>query len=187
MKLYEHLDLPTIPKHLMPDLDTLYKSIDPTFHNKFRTMTRGDEIIEQSGYARFDLDNNDELKTWVDTNITDQYSNIGLSYMYDGPINLPHTDFTERDATLIYLFDLGGDNVETKFWKLKGQDMLQPRCMQPASYNDMELLDTIVLKSHCWNLLNARVIHSVENKTRARVSLQLGFRQDSDWVKHMFV
>lgn len=186
MKLHEHLDLPAVPEHLIPDLDTLSKGIDPTFHNKFRTMTRGEQVIEQSGYARFDLAESDELKRWVDANITDQYSNIGLSYMYGGPVNLPHTDFTERDATLIYLFDLGGDNVETKFWRLKGQDIIQPRCMQPLSYDDMELLDTVVLKSHCWNLLNARVIHSVEGKTRPRVSLQLGFRRDAPWVSHMF-
>jgi hypothetical protein len=183
MKFYHSLDLPQIPEHLIPDLDLLYKDAEPLWASQHRTATRSGEVIAQDRYARFDI--SDELKAWVDTNISNDYYNIGLSYMYAGPINLPHTDFT-RDVTLIYLFDTGGNNVETKFWKMAGKPLHHENCLQPPTYDDLELIDSVKLNSHCWNILDARCIHSVEGKIRPRISLQLGFKRDSAWASYVF-
>lgn len=181
---YKALELPLIPTDLIPDLETLaLGNVAPQWSNKPRSATLGNQHIDQDHYDRFDI--SVELQTWVDQNITNEYCNIGLSYMHSGPINLPHTDFT-RDATMLYLFDTGGDNVETKFWRKKDDPIHHSNGLTPTTYNDLELLDSVVLKSNCWNILDALCLHSVEGKTRPRISLQLGFRRDSRWATHIF-
>ncbi len=178
-KFYKLLNLPLIPDHLWPDINILNKNVEPLWHNQPRTAIKDNNIISQDQYARFEISKN--LLEWVDKNIRDDYVNIGLSYMYDGSINLPHTDFT-RDVTLIYLFDTGGSDVKTNFWKFKDGDTYQANGCTPTSYDDLELLDSVVLEPYLWTILESTVLHSVEGKTRPRISLQLGFNKDNTWV-----
>jgi len=186
------LDLPHLPKNLCPDLTQLSNDqLNPQWINKPRTCTRNGESIGHSHYARFDIST--DLKHWVDDNITNDYVNIGLSRMWGEPINLPHTDHT-RDVTMMYLFDTGGSDVETKFWQRQGYPIHHENTdknynynpQQPSTYDDLDLLYTTVLEPNLWYILDARCIHSVEGMTGSRISLQLGFLKHSPWAQQIF-
>lgn len=186
------LDLPDLPRHLWPDIDQLTNNqVTPIWTNRPRTCTKDGEIIGHSRYSRFDI--SAELKSWVDTNITNEYVNIGLSYMWGEPVNLPHTDHT-RDVTMLYLFDTGGPSVETKFWQRQGYPIHHENTdenynynpQQPSTYDDLDLLYTEVLKPNRWYILDARCIHSIEGMTGSRISLQLGFLKGSTWAQQIF-
>ncbi len=192
MSLYKKLDLPPVPKELEPDFDLLLSSgVAPVWSNRPRTATRGEEIVEHSRYDRFEISH--ALKTWVDTNITADYKNIGISHMWGASVNLPHTDHT-RDVTMLYVFRTGGVAVETRFWQRKGYPIhhqnkdvnYQYNTDQPTTYDDLDLIDSITLPSHQWYILDARCIHSVEGMTDSRISLQLGFLRQSPWAQHIF-
>lgn len=186
------LELPDLPKNLWPDLDQLSNNqLTPQWTNKPRTCTKNGETIGHSYYARFDIST--ELKTWVDSNITNEYVNVGLSHMWGEPVNLPHTDHT-RDVTMLYLFDTGGPSVETKFWQRQGFPIHHENTdkeynynpQQPLTYDDLDLLYTEVLEPNCWYILDARCIHSVEGMISSRISLQLGFLKGSPWARQIF-
>jgi hypothetical protein len=175
-------DLPTVPKELWPDLNIINAGADPLWHNKPRCATKGDVVIAQDRYARFDI--SQELRAWADKNIRNDYVNIGLSVMWDGGINLPHTDFT-RDITLTYVFKAGGSDVRTVFYKFKQGELYQGNGCTPTDLNELEELESVVLDEHCWAMLESTVLHSVEGKTQPRISLQLGFSKDNEWAREI--
>lgn len=191
-RFYKKLDLPSVPEQLIPDFDRLLSDqIAPIWSNRPRTATRGQEIVEHSRYDRFEI--SEELKHWVDTNITDSYKNIGISHMWGASVNLPHTDHT-RDVTMLYVFRPGGPSVETRFWQRQGYPIHHENKDnnyhynedQPTTYDDLILIDSVILESQQWYILDARCIHSVEGMTGSRISLQLGFLKQSQWAQHIF-
>ena len=98
-----------------------------------------------------------------------------------GGVAIPHTDRT-RNWTLVWLTDTGGTDVSTVFWQEQGHDIDRPPGYYPNSYNDLIELETHVLESNRWILLNAKVIHSVENLQGIRKSIQIGFWDNADFV-----
>jgi hypothetical protein len=190
--LHKKLNLPAVPENLIPDFDQLLSNeVLPIWSNRPMTATRGTEIVKHSRYDRYDI--SAELKSWVDSNITADYRNIGISCMWDASVNLPHTDHT-RDVTMIYLFRTGGGAVETKFWQRRGYPIhhenkdptYQYNSSQPTTYDDLDLLDSITVPANQWYILDARCIHSVEGMTDSRISLQLGFLRQSPWAQQIF-
>ena len=190
--LHKKLNLPAVPENLIPNFDQLLSNqVAPIWSNQPRTATKDGQVVKHSRYDRYDI--SAELKSWVDNNITADYKNIGISCMWDASVNLPHTDHT-RDATMIYLFRTGGDTVETKFWRRKGYPIhhenkdptYQYNSSQPTTYDDLDLLDSIIVPANQWYILDACCIHSVEGMSDSRISLQLGFLRQSRWAQQIF-
>lgn len=190
--LHKKLNLPAVPENLIPNFDQLLSNqVAPIWSNQPRTATKDGQVVKHSRYDRYDI--SAELKSWVDNNITADYKNIGISCMWDASVNLPHTDHT-RDATMIYLFHTGGDTVETKFWRRQGYPIhhenkdltYQYNSSQPTTYDDLDLLDSIIVPANQWYILDACCIHSVEGMTDSRISLQLGFLRQSQWAQQIF-
>lgn len=190
--LHKKLNLPAVPENLIPNFDRLLSNeVPPIWSNRPRTATKNGQTVEHSRYDRYDI--SAELKSWVDNNITADYKNIGISCMWGASVNLPHTDHT-RDATMIYLFHTGGEAVETKFWQRKGYPIhhenkdptYQYNSSQPTTYDDLDLLDSIIVPANQWYILDACCIHSVEGMTDSRISLQLGFLRQSAWAQQIF-
>ena len=185
-KFYKTLDLPSIPVELIPNLEDLRskktKSEAQATSLDDWTMTQGTQVIsnnDRASYIRFDAPV--ELVDWVRKNISSEYHNIGMSYFQGGSVGLPHTDLT-RDVVLLYLFSTGGDAVETKFWRYNGKIRYEGH-IHPKTYEELELLESVVLKSNTWNILDAKVVHSIENLTNERIALQLGFWKQTSIVQ----
>jgi len=172
-------DLPQIPQHLWPTLDMPTNGQEPLWHSTPRSATKGDATIWHDQYAKFEI--SPELKAWVDENICNDYMNIGLAFMFDGTTHLPHTDST-RDIALLYVFDTGGPDVRTVFYKFKNGDLHQKNGCYPTDLNELEELESVVLESGTWAVLDSLVLHGVENKIKPRITLQLGFSRDNEWA-----
>jgi hypothetical protein len=58
--------------------------------------------------------------------------------------------------------------------------------VHPKSYDELEMVETVKLEANQWYILNARAIHSVENMTSPRISIQAALPLRSEFVKKYF-
>jgi hypothetical protein len=122
----------------------------------------------------------DEFDKWAADNIHPYAYEAGLSISMpkDLPGQGPHCDPRRRYA-LNYIIDTGGDNVRTVFYKEKGFPIERLHDAGPegrgywADYPDLEVIDDVVFGAGIWVLLNAKVLHSVENMVGYRSFLTI--------------
>lgn len=150
-------------------------------YKKFNYTGYVDRILTQNGkqYPSTKSDRtplNNQSQQWIKTNICKEFTECSYSATFPtSQSHGPHTDVT-RLWLLMYIFDSGGENVKNYFWKQKGQDLLRPE-NKPAivcDYSDLELIETVQFPVRTWIVFNTKVIHSVENIERARISIQVG-------------
>ena len=167
------LDLEKIPLELA-ELTTTTEAFRNT-----PWLVHKDGVYKHSGdYQRCEV--KPELEQWFKDNITNNYLHISACRMFGETHNAPHTD-TTRDYTLIYLTDLGGTDVKTRFYQEIGHDIHRPRDYHP-DYDNLELLVEYKLDLHTWYLLDSRVVHSVEGIETERKAIQVGFGLEHSWV-----
>ena len=118
-----------------------------------------------------------EWDKWVQKNIGNfvNWSRVQVSvpkpgtasYMHDA-----HTDNPEAWA-LLYVIDLGGDDVWTKFWREMGKPLMRPGCAPNnyigcGNFDNMQLIDSAKLQSRRWTLVNSVMLHSIHGVTGPR-------------------
>jgi hypothetical protein len=170
--------MPNLPK--IPE--SLVKSYSDTLNNPYitspiKTVVYNQKSVDTGVHQRFNFDEN--LATWIRNNIVDQWQDnaSGISTT-TGPCQGPHVD-KRRFFNLIYLLDPGGDNVRTVFYKPKSHNIkFNHDSGFFLNYDDLEIIESHQLKSCSWNFLYTGTIHSVENITRVRASVQLGLMFD---------
>ena len=174
--MYKYLDhLPLIPD----DLIRQYRPFaDP---NKFGTGIQNpyDPLPGQAHHARFNLSNN--LLDWLHDNITNDTENdCSVAYTY-GNQSAPypvahrlHRD-TKRNWVLMYLVYPGGEDVVTSFYQQQDQPLSIPIGNRPdIDPSKLTLIDSVVVETRRWFLLNAMIIHDVKNIISPRISIQVG-------------
>jgi hypothetical protein len=121
---------------------------------------------------------NEDLSAWLKDNIISDWHSAGFGRDV-APCNGPHVDRSAR-YKLFYLIEPGGSNVETVFWEPKNnQCSFTTDTMFFNNYDDLERVDTFVLKPNQWAIFYGSYnIHSVENIESTRVTLQLGLQKD---------
>ena len=95
----------------------------------------------------------------------------------------PHTDVFRHFTLLYNINDCGGDNY---FWQEKGQPIF--RKSSPGIIKDYSTLDELChFKSPIrqWYLINNRIIHSVENLSAYRESIQIDCAGSDPIIKHL--
>jgi len=121
-----------------------------------------------------------DFENWVKENITFHILDAGINYVtYDDPDNLPistgaHTDGT-REFVLLWNIEAGGDAAELTFWKEKDQPLYRAPKTPGTDLSKLEFLNKTKLPENKWLLVDARILHSVENLTSTRISLQISF------------
>ena len=174
----KQLDLKRIPS----ELETLTTS-DEAFRNTPWLVHKNGEYKPSGHYQRCDV--KPELVTWINENVANEYLHVSACQMYGEEHNAPHTD-TTRDYTLIYLVDLGGENVKTVFYQEQDQPLYRPRHCHP-DYDGLVVLHEVELELRTWYLLNSRIVHSVEGISGVRKSIQVGFDESHTWASQHFV
>jgi len=91
-------------------------------------------------------------------------------------ISGPHCDQT-RNFTLIYLLKTGGSKHRTVFFQEKNCDVLRVNGLRVNDYSKLDEIASIQLPLNAWTILNARVLHGIENISHGRISLQLNCTQ----------
>lgn len=116
----------------------------------------------------------DECLSWARTNITKSAKDIRSTITRPGLERCgAHIDRT-RNYTLMYLLEDGGDDHSTVFYREKGTDeLVRPREYHVDDYDQLDEIKRVKLKLNSWNLVQARVLHSIENISNGRVSIQI--------------
>lgn len=200
---YCYLDLPDPPQSI---IDAAYAALEdraeqnrvnalkqlPGYGDyQYRTIKAKDgSTFTTAGTHRYAIST--EFEDWVREYFQQDPKGCGISIFDNvGPALAPHVD-ASRNFTIQYLLDLGGDNVETVWYKEKGKDIVRPDLrsnFDPSatinSYDRVEEIDRVRLPLHKWGCLHANILHSVENVTGPRLAIQISrdtFPENLTWT-----
>jgi len=186
---YKYIDdLPAIPEELLTNLDQYYSNtlnvyratldFDPdTVKFDYKPETQGE--LDPKTFYNFELTES-PLRTWVEQNISSDACQYGVTvFGAYANNNRPFQIDYSRDYVLMYVHDLGGDNVITSFYKSASRPLILDNDAY-STFEDEELtcLDSIKVEQGRWICLNVKVIHRVSQLTGIRRSVQLGFDYD---------
>lgn len=89
------------------------------------------------------------------------------------PRSGPHTDRT-RNFTMLYLLRTGGPDHRTVFYQqLGGYPVVRESKIRVNHYDDLLEIESVQIPLQTWTMFNSSVIHSVENISQGRDSIQL--------------
>jgi hypothetical protein len=127
---------------------------------------------------------NDDCLAWARQNVTRAAKDIRIAATKTGlERSGAHIDRT-RNYTLMFLLEPGGPDHETVFYKERGvEEIVRPNTYHVDHYDQLEVLRKFKLKINAWNLVQARVLHSIENISQGRSSIQISLDKiDSDLI-----
>jgi len=137
-----------------------------------RKLTKGTQVQRTShNYPKF---LSTQATEWAQSNITQSADAIRFNFSTPGRNSLgPHID-TTREWVLLYLTATGGNDHYTAFYKEKNQpDLIRPYGYHVDDYNQLTEIARIKIPVSTWVILNARVLHSVENIANIRCNYQI--------------
>ena len=117
---------------------------------------------------------NETALDWAKKNITNLAKDIrGTNTLPGYHRSGAHIDRT-RNYTLLYLIKDGGDDHSTAFYQEKGaKELIRPREYHVDDYEQLVEIGRTKFKLNTWNLVQARVLHSIENIPNGRFSIQI--------------
>jgi hypothetical protein len=175
MFLCKFPNLPLIPSELLAgvDADTPGKLLRDY---KGWTHTKDGKEIKSSDNPFFYA--SVELEEWIKENICKQFNDVGIRFAY-GKLDINtagvHTDQT-RKYVLQYMIKTGGGNLN--FWQQDNEPIQRSGRHTLNSYDDLTLLSTFETPENTWIMLNAQVLHSVENLNSTRINVQVSLNYD---------
>lgn len=168
--LYKILEYPAIPKLLLDQFVPDQKIGEyPS-----RQCHNSDVIFNSSGGIFYQADA--AITQWVEENINLDITAVGLRYQFGSastPSHGVHSDAT-RDYALIYMVD--NADGEVVFWERDHQPLVTNDIQIITDYSTITKIESVVIPSSTWYLINGRILHSIENMTRTRVSLQVNIK-----------
>lgn len=170
MFYYKFLDLPKIPCDIIES--QTYNDTIGEYPSR-QCLIDGKQTASSHGVF---FHANSKLIAWVNDNINLDVSLIGIRHQYGAPdknFHAAHTDAT-RDYALLYVVD----NAEgyLQFWKKIDCPIELDSVELVSDYTELEKITTVDTPNGSWYLVNGRVIHSVENITRTRITIQVNLK-----------
>lgn len=178
--LYTLVDLPIPPDWLLQKSSTARtngSATQATMNNwgddfTARPLHKDGKVYKNAFNHSVFLD--DAALSWARENITNLAKDIRSTSTLPGLERCgAHIDRT-RNYTLMYLIEPGGNDHCTVFYREKGvDDLYRPREYHVDDYDRLIELKRVKLKCNAWNLVSARILHSIENITNGRYSIQV--------------
>jgi len=187
---YQYVEFPPVPEQFIQEalrLGNADYSTRLNQHNRQEEMKYRDRVvknldgyIEKAPYTGM-YHISDGFRQWVNLNIGLDYGLCGASVTQGTACRMmPHVDFY-RSFILMYVVDLGGDEVDTVWYKQRGdytayRPDLKYNWNQDSWINDysqLEEIDRVRAPARTWMYFNGDILHSVENIVRTRISIQL--------------
>jgi hypothetical protein len=132
-----------------------------------------------TSYNRYCASN--AIYQWVVTNVDSTIRNnmqVGIQtfrpLQSDAAAWSPHTDGPRGQYILNYLIDAGGSNVLTKWYQETGQPLVRAPGITLQSFRNLTMVHTEHIQPGTWFCLYSRVLHTVVNVERPRISLSIG-------------
>ena len=158
----------SVPDHVQPVSGVAYP----------RTVTRNGEKFPSVRVPRYSIA--DLMGEWVSTNITDRWTNIGLSTSLANEhttVHAAHTDGIRRFG-LIYLLETSNLDQQTVFYQEPGHNILRGPNTMIEDLDCLEIIDSVNIRPGSWCYLNVRVLHGVENIQDYRTAVQIDLDED---------
>jgi hypothetical protein len=178
-------NLPPVPQHFIDSAVELKKFIDTdnvednlSDSYKSRKLIIDGETQPVTYQTRLDV--NQEFYKWVHENIHPDGFDCGVSFTSStqGKFQGPHTDLT-RDFTMLYLLEPGGPDTETVFYHEHGEPVRREKRQTVCNdFSKLTVLERVKFPLHQWVILDAMVLHGVENITDCRVSFQVSVNEN---------
>lgn len=172
--LYKILyDLPKVPeKFLNINIEsnrenTVVQVPHYDIHNRLDKQTQNPEI---KGYWSIE-----ELEKWRDNNIGYSGRKLMCREVLVKPKSnfyLPHVDNNRQFVVLYNLVDSGG---ELCFWQERNMELYRDPSIDrlvSTDYSKLTLIDSVKIPPFTWYIVNSQVLHSVENLTGPRKTIQ---------------
>ncbi len=86
----------------------------------------------------------------------------------------PHTDGPRGQYVLNYQIDTGGDNVLTKWYHEAGHSLVREPGLCLPSFQNLKEVHSEHIAQGTWWCLHSRILHTVVNVERPRISLSIG-------------
>ena len=118
---------------------------------------------------------NEQSLGWIRDNIGISAKDVRITFTTPGLERCgPHIDRT-REFTLMFLLEPGGPDHCTVFYREPGHELIRPKGYHVDDYQSVDEIFKVQQIVNQWNLVNATVLHSVENITQGRRSIQVSF------------
>lgn len=163
-------NFPTIPSDLIAGI----KSGELIGSYPERVCTRGQEQFKTSPGCYYYV--NSEIEQWVQNNLAVDIDFVGIRYQYgtaDQCCHGAHSDAT-RSYALLYTIDNASGYLQ--FWKDPNLPLELDRGYIVHDYTNLIPLQQYQTPDNTWYLVNGQIIHSVEQLTRTRVTLQVNLK-----------
>lgn len=173
-------NLPPVPQHFVDaaldlkqfvDTDRPEDNLDDWYKSRKLIIDGREEPVTYQ--TRLDI--NREFYDWVHENIHPEGFDCGVSFTNGrlGRHQGPHTDLT-RDFTLLYLVEPGGANTATYFYEEEGKPIVRTRRQDVCNdFSKLRVLERVQFPLGQWVMLNAMVLHGVQDIETVRVSFQV--------------
>ena len=177
--LYQKLDLPSIPDNLKAQAWARVTQESVIFNQHVLGNSHGRSLFKDGEFVGTSTglglrEISDEFDQWIRSNIISEFIRVGLCVSEAGMDHSgPHRD-QSRDYALLYLLQAGSDNATTSYWKEKPGVSVKNH----SDYDELDLLDQVVIPLETWYLIDAKTTHSVENIKQGRITIQIGLSQD---------
>ena len=187
MKYYRQVDLPPIPDELL----RFRSSIDPSQTINVNDIgygydhKKGNRSLISCRYVLAGIKDYKPLMDWLNQNIPCLHpSLIVLAQTQTSEGNMPSTHIVHsdmgREFALNYMIDTGGDAI-TSWYQENGKQLHRTKIQRGqqsdsgfVDYNNLELLESVVLEKNKWYLISTNVLHDVDNIIGARKSISIG-------------
>lgn len=184
-------DLPKVPQELV-DIALRTAEENSRWQDKpllnavqDRILTRAGETYICRNNPRFSLE--DAFGNWVNTNITKEWSQIGVAINQPSTknseltgyntMNGPHSDLT-RTYALIYLLEAFNEDQYTIFWHEQGESLHRKRNTLITELDNLKQIDSVCIPKNTWVYFDASILHSVENVQGYRTAIHISLDCD---------
>lgn len=93
----------------------------------------------------------------------------------------PHADGPRGHFVLNYIIATGGNNVVTRWWRHGDGPLIRAEHgagLYLKSHDNLTMVEETVFPDKAWSLIDARVLHSIDNLEFPRVSISIGYTVD---------
>jgi hypothetical protein len=143
-------------------------------YKTYRPIRMNDgQLIRDMTYNRIKL--SEEFIEWFKTEIFEEpLHHYTIQSFHNGMMH-SHTDGTRGDFILSYLIESGGENIKTHWWKENSKPIVREKSLHIMNFQNLEKLHEIEFSLNQWNLVDSRIIHSVDYTEIRRTAFCIAF------------
>jgi|688.fasta_scaffold31369_3 hypothetical protein len=201
--IYSFLDLPQLPASIIDAANTALVSrqresrVNPklleqqgfTEYANRTVITDSGKQLKNAGSYRYWI--SEEFEEWVRIHFKQDPAGCGINIFEASADSVvaPHVD-PNRNFSIHYLLEPGGIHATTMWWQEKNKLLDRADLKNNfnladtiTNYSKLQEVAKICIPKHRWICMNTNILHSVENITSPRISIQISRNTFPDHIK----